>query len=351
MGELKQIKRDPLRFDLFEAYLHATEGRSLREPGAIEDFIAKGRESVTRSLNNEAFLHGQRVENLFESVVVSLGHVRLIKSEDAGSGWHSEDALVVPDFRVVMEDGEQFLVEVKNFHASAILKPYSLNATYVESLRRYGDLVGNAVRLAVYWSHINVWTVVPIDVMERTGDKYLLSLLVAMRSNTMSSFGDMMVGTTPPLELHLIANPNEPRSFDGQQALMTTGHIKLFCAGREVTNKKEFGIAVSLMMFGDWDEQEPRLECDDDGLPLRIVYECLPSGDSKQGFEIVGHLSGMYSRRFALLTMDEGRVERLATEINPGVWGSLIPEGYKGDALPLWCMKILPPSGSPGQNR
>jgi len=342
MSDLKRIGRDPVRFDLFGAYVSAMGSKSIRKSEAVDDFLPRARASISKSLMDEKFLHGQRVQNMFENVVVVLGHIRLIKTEDSGGGWYDADGLAVPDFRVILRDGEQFLVEVKNHHAHPMKKPYAMTRTYFSRLDRYGKWVGTPVRLAVYWSMINLWTVVPLETLQQRGDKYVLPLIDAAKANTMASFGDFMIGTTPPLTLRLIADTTKPRSLEGDLASFTVAEAKMFCAGGEIVRKNERNIALALLMYGNWNEKQPSLEVDEQGLPLFVTYESAPDEDSGQGFEMIGELSGMYSRRFALSTLEQGRVARIAAEVRPGVWGSLIPSDYKGEALRLWIFSLQP---------
>jgi hypothetical protein len=340
MSDLKRIKRDPLKFDVFGAY-SATYGQTgLHNGAAVDDFVSEARKSIDESLKNDGFLHGQRTEHMFESVAVSLGRIRMLKAEESG-GWYDADNLIVPDFRIILESGEQFLVEVKNFGTDP-MKPYVMSAKYFTALRRYGEWTQTQIRLAIYMARLNHWVLVPLELVQNKDGKYVLSFELAMKANTMADLGDLMVGTTPPLTLHLIADTSKPRSFKNGQAEMVIGAVKYFCAGREVTKKLERSIAWVLMMFGDWEGEDPHLEFDKNGLPSHMVFQANASEDTGQGFEFAGELSGMYSKRFAFATLKEGRVARLAAAVEPGEFRNLIPQDYKGDALPLWLMHVEP---------
>ncbi len=62
----------------------------------------------------------------------------------------------------------------------------------------------------------------------------------------------------------------------------------------------------------------------------------MPLEDSGQGFEIVGSLSSMYSAFYRQTTAPEGLVGQIWLEAVPGKLAELVPEGYRGKALPLW---------------
>src|SRR5580658_3564409 len=101
---------------------------------------------------------------MFEGVVVALGQVQMIKEEDAGDGWYEGDKLSIPDYRIALRDGTQFLVEVKNHNGDHI--EISLTNSYVEGLRRYRELTGSPIKLAVYWVGWRTWTLVPLDLLD-----------------------------------------------------------------------------------------------------------------------------------------------------------------------------------------
>ena len=54
---------------------------------------------------------------MFEALVVSLGRYRLLKPEDSGRIF-PQRGFRAPDFRVVLEDGSNWLIEVKNVFES-----------------------------------------------------------------------------------------------------------------------------------------------------------------------------------------------------------------------------------------
>jgi hypothetical protein len=51
---------------------------SLRDLKFAESFIHRVNETLTTALDNDALLHGQRTQNMFEALVVSLGHYKLL---------------------------------------------------------------------------------------------------------------------------------------------------------------------------------------------------------------------------------------------------------------------------------
>lgn len=344
---MKRIPRDPIRFDLFNAYdaYGRKEALSLTDANAQESFVGQVRASITDGLQNPAFLHGQRTEAMFEALVASLGQFRLLKREDTANAYASEECIEIPDFRIVLPDFSQWLIEVKNFYQGS--KPFSnfaLKTKYLKGLRRYAKLMGCPLKVAIYWARWNLWSLVSPEVFTVEGDRVAISLGNALQASEMVSLGDISIATQFPLRLRLIADKTKPREIteDGM-AQFTTAEVKLFCKDGEITDPVERRIATMLMFFGEWRFDDPkaiRVNGELEG----IECQWTPREDHDQGFEIVGSLSNMFSTFYAWNTLDEGRVVKLQTEAVPGYLGNLIPKGYKGQALPLWRFRIQPSS-------
>ncbi|PON10108.1 hypothetical protein C2W62_51850, partial [Candidatus Entotheonella serta] len=72
--------------------------------------------------------------------------------------------------RVVLVDGEQWLVEVKNVRCKDAFKQETrMSAAYLASLQAYADMVGTPLKLAIFWSLWSIWTVISPDRFRRPG--------------------------------------------------------------------------------------------------------------------------------------------------------------------------------------
>lgn len=350
---MKRLPRDPMRFELINAFdaFGREEKVSLREPAATDGFVAKTRASVERSLSNEALLHGLRTESMFEALVASLGAVEILKQEDSGEIYAAdgpEHTLKVPDFRLVLTEGSQMLVEVKNFYQTSDPKQsFSLDGNYFEGLIRYSKLMNCNLLLAVYWTKWNIWTLVPPEVFQKQGERRELGMLEAMKANHMASLGDYSVGTRFPLSVVMYADKTKPRSIGADGYFrFTISSVELWCGGRLITNSTERRIATYLMFYGTWSyDSEPKIA--DDQIEA-VEHRWTPQRDNGQGFEIVGSLSQMFSTYYKSFTQDAGKVSRLRLNVTSGHWGRLIPKEYKSETLPLWRFVLEPSGKGPG---
>lgn len=142
-------------FDVLNLYSKFTlsTARSIFDPSAPEAFIAHTREAIEASLADPSLLHGQRTQNMFEAMVVSLGHFEMIKVEDTGR-FHTRINCRAPDFRIILKDGPQYLVEVKSVYLPNAVrqrKPLMSRAD-LQSLQNYAAAVSCPLKIAIYWA-------------------------------------------------------------------------------------------------------------------------------------------------------------------------------------------------------
>jgi hypothetical protein len=337
---MKRIPRDPVRFDVFKAFAAGTP-ISLHDQVAVDGFKSSVAASLGKSLSNPKFLYGQHVQAMFQGVVLALGQVKMIKEEDAGGGWYDGHKLSIPDYRIVLRDDSQFLVEVKNNNGDHFDVTFAKG--YIDGLRRYGDLTKAHVKLAVYWVGWRTWTLVSLDILEERGAALALPFVKAVAANELAVLGDITIGTRFPLVLKFMADPSKPRALsESGDVQFTIGDTRLYCAGAEITDQKEKEIAFMLMLCGRWEEAAPTAELEEGNLLSAVVFGCHPQEDHQQGFEFIGSLSEIFSSFFTCRTLKDGRVSNLEIDLIPGQMADLIPKNYKGRALPIWRFSLNP---------
>jgi hypothetical protein len=343
-SSLKRIPRDPVRFDVFKAFAAGTSV-SLHDSNAIDGFKSIVEGSLSKSLSNPKFLYGQHVQAMFQGVVIALGQVQMIKEEDAGGGWYEGEELSIPDYRIILHDGSQFLVEVKNHNGDHF--EVTFTKTYIEGLRRYGAFTRADIKLAIYWVGWQTWTLASLDILEERENSLVLPFGKALAANELALVGDASIATRFPLVLRLVADRSKPRTLsEAGEVQFTIGETRLYCAGEEITDQKEKEIAFMLMLAGRWEEAAPTAELEGNLLSA-VAFECHPQEDHKQGFEFIGSLSEIFSSLFTWRTLEGGRVSNLVIDLIPAQMADLIPKNYKGQALPLWRFTLKPSRNIP----
>lgn len=317
-------------------------GLSLRDPSFRQAFDDHVRDGLDQALSDPILLHGQRTEAMFEAMVLALDDVELIKSEDGGRIFPA-DRFRIPDYRIVLKGGEQWLVEVKNVHQKDPRKQRAgrlLRRPYREALEAYAAATGARLMLAVYWSCWSMWTLVSPDRFADENGDVSLDMMDALRANELARLGDRIIGTRAPLRLRLLMNPEKtsPIAANGD-VLITIGGTQMLCDEAVIEDECEREIVSILMEYGDWSCDGPLARIEGDRLnAIEFVWE--PEQPTCQGFEMVGTLSRMFSRYFASKTLEEGSIKQLRAPLRPGWFTPLATGRMPQKALPLWRFEM-----------
>lgn len=307
-------------------------------PKSRRSFLDSIKTRMAEALQNDALLHGQRAQNMFEALVVSLGKYKLFKLEDTGRV-HPESSFTAPDFRLVLKDGRQWLIEAKNVRASDPFRQrLKLRKADVAKLVAYAEAVGCPLKFALYWSLWRMWTLVDASDLVPDGDKLTIEMLEAAPLSELGDLGDRTVGTTPPLVFRVIADPDKERSIapDGEVSF-TIAEAKLLCADREITDPVEQSIAWIFMQYGEWECSEPTAILSGDVLEaVELVWTPRERSNPDERFEIIGRLSTMFAAYYAEQTIVEDALVQTEADLVPDWFKPFIDASHKSDALPLW---------------
>lgn len=310
-----------------------------------EDFLSKIATSIKAAAEDQRLLHGKRVEALFAHVAGALGNCLLVKPEDNGGMVAVGVDVRVPDYSLVLRDGSRLMVEVKNCHLDNFKTDYEFTRDYVEALERYANLHGASLKFAIYFSRLNKWVLLSKMAFIERKRKFTINMLDAIAKNEMSTLGDRSIGTIPALSIELIASDEQDSyiSEDGE-ARFVIGRVRNYCAGNEVINERDKQIVFQLIRFGRWVEAEPQVIMDGARLlSVRFDYSpYLDDWDKEAGFAIVGELSSIVSSAYNEHTVYARRVIALDTKVDPDFFSIDITDGYSGENLPLWQLKLQP---------
>lgn len=131
-----------MRFDVLDRF--DAVGRSRKYVlGNAEDkavFVQFVSESLTE-VNTDSMIYGRHTEAMFSYVAASLGKCLLIKKEDTGDTFSRDVDILIPDYRLVLEDGSQMLVEVKSYRQRSVFDDYSVKTEYLYRVLRYAYMV------------------------------------------------------------------------------------------------------------------------------------------------------------------------------------------------------------------
>lgn len=329
-------------FDLFAAVAaFARENAiALNDPVLIERFINDAAPKLNEALADPTLIHGARTERLFEATVLSLGQFRLLKTEDVGRV-HAASTNRAPDFRVVLDDGEQWLVEVKNVRCEDPFKQETrMSAAYLASLQTYADMVGTPLKLAIFWSLWNIWTVISPDRFRRPGGSLRITMGDALRANEFGRLGEVMIMTKTPLRLVFGAKTDLPHSLSAEGlAKFVIGSAKLYSGAKELIDPRDRNLAWVLLRYGEWSMEGP-LAVTDAGAFAGVEFVATPQEPSDQGWDGIGSASRIFSRYYAAQTIDKDQVIQLHGKAAPEWFAPLSDWDFKNSKLPLLLGRI-----------
>ena len=344
---MKRLPRDPVRFDVFAAFAEhaAKRGVPIHDKATLRDFGAAVQDVTEKSLGEKTFVFGNRVQVMFETIVAALGEVRAIKQEDSGSGYFADD-IKLPDYRLVLADGSGLLVEVKNHHQRETKphEPFEMEVSYLRKLEAYSRMMNTDLTFAIYWSAWNLWTLTSASAFTVNGDHAVLTMADAFKASQMARIGDVMLGTRAPLRFRVETVETDRQ---GVQRRVVIDNAMLLCEDRPIAAEVERRIAMMLMLYGDWREEQV-VELSDDDKLTAVEYRFAPPEEAQrqneQGFEMNSFISSMVSKLFREATVKDGVVTALHMEFTPGEFGRLIPTDYDQIrvALPLWRCVLQP---------
>ena len=340
---MKRIERYPEKFEVIDIFenMARKKGLKLSESESHKDFIAALTKSFHESKDNPIIIHGRRIESMFEYLAASLGKSILIKREDSGEICSLDPGIRPPDFRILLDDGSDIFVEVKNCHKTDPNYRFPLKRSYATAIETYSKLFGREVYIAIFWSRWRKWTLLRLGSFTTNEERLSISFLEAFKHNEMALLGDIMIATTPPLAMRVITDPTKPRRVDGSGRVgFTIGAIELYCGGAKIEDKFEQSLAFYFMLHSNWVDSDPEAKVQDGDL---VYFDFVTKPEEPvpgQQFQILGFLSEMISRNYNDLTASDAGIDRLSPIIDPDSLGILIPQGYKGKQLPLWRFTI-----------
>lgn len=284
----------------------------LTDPDIAERFAAEIAPRLRAALNDRNLVYGMRAERLFEAMVVSLGRFRLFKSEDIGVV-HGAEGFRAPDFRVVLETGEQWLVEVKNVHRDDPFDQFDEQSpSYLTTLRRYSEVVGVPLLVAHFWSRWGMWTLVELDRFMTKEGGLKVEMAEAFAYSRLGELGDVAINLPGTLQLTVRF---ERTSADGE-AEQPRPTAALYRDEQLLTDPRDQNLAMILLQFGEWPLTGPIDEIAQDGARL-VHFRAEPEEPSGQGFDGIGLASRIFSRFYRADTSAGDQVTQLNGEARP----------------------------------
>lgn len=307
---------------------------AINNPETPVRFLAEMAPRLNSTIADQNLVYGLRTEHMFEAMVRSLAQFRLFKHEDNGVVYGAKK-LRIPDFRIVFEDGQQWLIEVKNVNCAKQKKQVTtMSANYVASLQRYADAVGVQLMFAHYWMKMNMWTVVTADQFLTKNGGVKIDFLEAIRFSYMGELGDAAISLPGPLSFKGRGQPDLGPAIESYTWSVWRGDTQL-------TDPRDIQLANILMHFGSWNLDIPVYQRLADGTH-EIEFRATTPEDSGNGYDDIGLASMIFSNFYRNNTRKNGKITSLLAEPKPE-WFETLPDwDFSSSNLQLRLFKIVP---------
>ncbi|ENW81273.1 hypothetical protein F909_02564 [Acinetobacter sp. ANC 3929] len=339
---MKRQNRKFEKFDAFELFSAYTSKYSIniQDKDSLKIFLKEIRKSIEGSQKTPITIHGKRIEMLFAYVAGALGSVKLVKQEDAGNLFTANSEIEMPDYRIILNDNEQILVEVKSFNNQDLHKKFELQKKYFNKLKNYADVMNVKLYISVYFRLFNHWVLLPIEAFNDEDTKYTIDFTQAMARSEMYKIGDCMLATTPDIEIRILTdeeNAHQLPSDNSNKVLFLPKKTEIFCNGKMLNTELESQLAFYFMRYSSWRESVHDLIIKNNKVyGVRFVYTS--EKHDGQLFANLGWRSSMISEFFKTLTIKDDKVIATESFLNPSEFSVQIPDDYAENYndLPLW---------------
>jgi hypothetical protein len=331
------------------------EQRLVSDPARVDATVALFAAGLRDSLGTPSRIRGWISDQLFGLIAADLGGCVLVKQEDSGVLFYGAEAKL-PDWRLTLVSGDNILVEVKAVDDD-LPRVAKLRLSEVGRLRRYADLNGCPLHVALHWVALDLWTLVAIDSFIRVDDHLEIDLPTAAKIDQMGSLlDDRLLGLVPPLEFRMtmkgdLSETAAAESGDGtgttaSQISAVITDVQMFCGGEEMVDEREKALVWFLIQHARWPVEE-YIQQVGDGM-FDMVFAMAPEEEVEgQGFSIIGRLSELYTRMFYAGTSIEEGTTKLNIDIEPGTLPRLVPTDMQSERLPLWHIRVQPNLSDP----
>lgn len=340
-----KVKRNPQKFEPFDLFSTLVEelGYSISEKNIVEKITKVFSKSIEDATKADTMIYGARNEGLFSYMVRGLGKVKFIKKEDSGDAFMStSEKIIIPDFRIILEDGSLIFVEVKNFNKNPIDNKYKFKKEYIQSLERYCRLNKGELKVAIYYTGFNRWVLLSPERFVDKGNSFEIEITDAFMYSELSCLGDFYIATRFPLEVYLKADESKTKKIlsnsNKEEYNFVTKHISFKSGNQNIDDNIGKKIAYNLALYGEWEEKIDYLKNDGKLIGIKFTYFPRREGDEIEDNEdvtIITQYSVLLTKFFRMKTSDEKNIKLLSYSGKPADVRNLIPKNYNNPNFPL----------------
>ena len=339
---ISPLKRNSFKYDSIELFslISKEQDYIIDSDEDIDRFITDISLSFKKN-NTKNMQYGKRVEKMFPYVASALGMCKIIKQEDSGEIF-TNDSILVPDYRFVLTDKNQFLVEVKNYNQKQPYDDFLITIKNYNKYLNYAKAMNIPLFFAIYWRKWGTWTLIDSSAFSKKNNNMCISITDAIMNNNMNVLGDYMIATTFPLKIRMYADKNKERKTIGSNINFTIKSVEFYSASSIIENKEEQSIIWNLVMFGRWKESNEVIFEKDSNLVdyIEFVYTPEEKDDSKT-YAHIADASEIISNQYINATSkSDGSLKNIVPFGFDNKFGIGISNPYIKKDLPLWIFYV-----------
>jgi Holliday junction resolvase len=280
---------------------------------------------------------------MFIFIAASLGKCTFIRREYEGQMLSKHSNIQPPALRIITDNDKEIFIDVKNYNLKDTDNCVILREEQYKRITNYCNMFKKDLKIAIYWSRWNYWTLIPLDKLKCTGSKYTISFKDAKLNNEMNILGDEFIAISPSLKLQLAGDSSNPCILDEQgKSFFRISSFDIFNKGTLIEDQLEKNLAMYLMLFGNWSIEtvNPVL----DGKELKaLTYEAAPLMEMPgQNLEMIGSLSEILSNQFKFPLNAKGTAIALSPGTDTDTIKVKIPLDYEGKTLKISRFPLRP---------
>jgi hypothetical protein len=209
-------------------------------------------------------------------------------------------------------------------------------------------MVGTPLKLAIFWSLWNIWTVISPDRFRRPNGGLHVTMMEAVVASEFGKLGEVMIMTKAPLQLVLGAATNMPRSLSSEGlANFIIGSAKLYSGDVELTDPRIGSSRRSCSFTASGPPTARSLSPTVASSRVSSSSRLRKSLPTRAGMASV-RPAVFFSRFYAAQTVDGDQIIQLHGEAAPDWFASLSDWDFKNSKLPLLLGRVQPSAPADG---
>lgn len=336
-------------FYMFEEFYTYCSDNQIKpyENNALNNYLDYCKKNLERNFEKTNLHYGLRTEKMFESLANTMGRVEYIEKITPA---HNKTNFSAPDYKVILKDEnpikgnihyqKKFFVEVKNSHIDIKKQKFSFRKKYFQELKRYADLMEAPVKIAVYYSQVNIWVLLSMEAFTETKKKFEIDFLDALKKNEMGYIGDTRVYCKN--DVSIIMGCKIEKETDTELLCSPLNADLYYCNSLVTNNKIKNFLFMGLLQgitTGNWTNTLNVKERKKDFCTIEYQFQPFSINDSWCYLSVVSSLLSTYYKNY---TQEGDKITSLETLTDIPFLPTTTQSIFQDSSIPLLGLCPIP---------